>query len=517
MNRRLFIAAATAALLPVAAYSQETPEANFTVDVVKGQPISPYIYGLNFPEWKKIPLKFPVARQGGNRMTAYNWETNASNAGSDWHHQNDSFLGSSDEPGRTVRSFLEDAQSHGAVTILTVPMAGYVAADKKGDGDVNQTPNYLNARFHRSLPKKSGPRVYPPNTADNRVYQDEFVAWIEKIRNPRLSVWYALDNEPDIWAHTHARIVAKTPTYADFIGRSIEYAAAIKEVAPKSVVLGPVSYGWQGFRRFQDAADANNRDFLNVYLAAMKTAEAKHGKRLLDLLDVHFYPEARGDDVRVTEDADKPGTRAARIQAPRSLWDPTYVENSWITQSLGGKPIALLPGLQKQISDHYPGTRLAMTEYNYGGRTDISGTIAQADVLGIFGRYGMYAACNWGMSPDATAQIAAFRAFLDYDGKGGRFGDVGLKVTGETPAEDSLYAARDSAHPDRMTLVAINKTEKSRKFVVRLTGFVPGAATAFVITREAIAASQPGQVSVASGTVTLEAPPLSVTTVAVTR
>ena len=47
----------------------------------------------------------------------------------------------------------------------------------------------------------------------------------------------------------------------------------------------------------------------------------------------------------------------------------------------------------------------ALTEYHYGGRTEISGALSQADVLGIYGRYGVFAACIWGMSAKDTAQI----------------------------------------------------------------------------------------------------------------
>ena len=59
------------------------PKTTFTIDLTQTKPISPYIYGANFPEWDKIGVPFPLARQGGNRLTAYNWTNNASNAGSD--------------------------------------------------------------------------------------------------------------------------------------------------------------------------------------------------------------------------------------------------------------------------------------------------------------------------------------------------------------------------------------------------------------------------------------------------
>ena len=61
----------------------------FEIDGAKKQPISPYIYGTNQPDWQGHSKYLTLTRWGGNRITAYNWETNASNAGSDWQHQND--------------------------------------------------------------------------------------------------------------------------------------------------------------------------------------------------------------------------------------------------------------------------------------------------------------------------------------------------------------------------------------------------------------------------------------------
>lgn len=457
---------------------------SIVIDTTSSTPISPYIYGANFPDWKNIDVKFPLARMGGNRTSAYNWETNASNAGNDWHHQNDDHMGNTEESGLAPRSFMDDAQRNGAAVILTVPTIGYVAADKNGDGDVNKTPNYLETRFHKSYPAKPGGKyTYPPDKTDRAVYQDEFVAWIDKVRSPKTPLWFSLDNEPDIWHSTHARITLTKPGYADIIANNTAYAAAIKKVAPKALTFGPANYGWQGFRRFQDAPDANNRDFLDVYLAAMKEAERKSGRRLLDVLDIHWYPEARGGGARIVEFGAKynPATAEARIQAPRSLWDPTYVEDSWIADSLGKKPIVLLPGVQAQIAKHYPGTKLAITEYNYGGGSDASGLLAQADVLGCFGRYGIFAACNWGIGKDDVAQIAGFRAFLNYDGKGNRFGDKSLKVKGGDPAKVSVYAALDSKNKNRLTIVVINKTSTKQDYDIDTKGFTSRHVRAYTV------------------------------------
>lgn len=428
-------------------------------------------------------IPFTVARMGGNRLSAYNWENNASNAGADWHNQNDDLMGVTDEPGWAVRTFLEEGQRHKAAVMLTIQTIGHVAADKSPPGDVNQSSNYLDTRFVPSFAKKPGGKYqYPPDLKDHAIYQDEQVWWIERIKSAVTPVWYMLDNEPDLWSATHSRIQTTKPGYADIIANNLSYASAMKSVAPKALVFGPANYGWNGFRTFQGASDANGRDFLDVYLEAMKKGEVRMGRRILDVLDIHWYPEARGGGVRVTDNKEEnPALEAARIQAPRSLWDGTYVEESWVADSLGRQPIALLPRLFKQIDAHYPGTKLSISEYNFGGGTHPSGLIAQADALGIFGRYGLFAACNWGMGIQDTAMQAGFRAYLNYDGQGGKFGNIGLSVQGESPDKNSVYASLDAIKGSKMTLVAINKTGAVQQMVFTLEGFIPKSAVAYVL------------------------------------
>src|SRR3954462_13635937 len=113
-----------------------TKTVHFTVDTGRDvHEISPYIYGTNIGAPRAT-----CNRVGGNRWTAYNWETNASNAGSDWHHQNDDFLSKSHEPGAPVRDAIEAAAKDHQALIIPVPTAGYVSADANADGDVNRPP-----------------------------------------------------------------------------------------------------------------------------------------------------------------------------------------------------------------------------------------------------------------------------------------------------------------------------------------------------------------------------------------
>lgn len=478
------------------------------IDGSRTHPISPFVYGINHPNWKEDPGLYTTSRAGGNRLTCYNWETNASNAGSDWHHQNDNLMGS-DVVGEPIRATVQAAFDQGAACVVTVPLIGYVAADKKGGGDVKQTPDHLKTRFFPSLPEKGAPFADPPDLADGKVFQDEFVAWLEK-RFPRgdarKTIWYALDNEPDLWSHTHARAHPGKVRFDELIDLNVRYATAIKKVAPKALVFGFVSYGWHGFTTLQDAPDRAGRNFLDVYLAAMKAAADQAGKPLVDVLDLHFYPEARGGKVRVMEDSAAPDVAAARIQSTRSLWDPTYKENSWIANSING-PIRLLPRVKEQIAKHAPGMKLAMTEYYYGGGADISGGIAQADVLGILGREGVFAAHLWHMGRTDDRFIrGAFRMFRDVDGKGARLGETGLAVAGGDPAKLSVYAALDASK--KLGIVAINKTAEP----IALKLAVKGTTAPSKLRAWRLTSADPRPVSAGEVGLSLEIPPLSVTT-----
>lgn len=443
-------------------------DVRFTVSTRQNRrPISRYIYGTNQPNWAGASRRLTLGRAGGNRWTAYNWENNASNAGTDYMNQNDGFLGESNTPGEAVRAAVAAAHAAGASALVTVPIVGYVAADKGPGGDVNATPNYLNSRFRVSQARKGAALSMMPDVNDGRVYQDEFVQWVERTfasarTDATRTIFYSLDNEPDLWSSTHPRIHPDPVTYAEIVARSTDYAAAIKSVAPDALVFSLVSYGWAGYVNLQAAPDAMGRDLLAHYLSSMREAERTAGRRLVDVLDLHWYPEARGGGQRILTNNNTPAVIAARLQAPRSLWDRTYSEDSWISVDTGLGPIRLIPRVQETIAANYPGTRLSFSEYNYGGGNHISGALAQADALGVFGREGVFAAALWELEMDQRFLYAGMAIFRDFDGAGGAFGDVSVQAETADVEQTSVYASVDASGSNRVVLVAINKSDRAK-------------------------------------------------------
>lgn len=445
----------------------------FVIDATKKSDISPLIYGSNMyydTGWDGTGKGFTFGRGGGNQWTGYNWELNASNAGSDWSHWNSDYLGGGTTPGMAAGTRIRTIHAEGATALITVPMLDYVAADKKGDEDVANTPDYLNVRFRKNFSRKNSNLETSPNLGDTEVYQDEFVNWMLKNYGYN-NLHFALDNEPDLWDHTHPRIRNNVKlTYTELRDRSVKLATRIKELAPNAMTYGPVLSGYYGFMTLGGAADHNNRFFIDWYLEQMRLAGEQSGKRLLDVLDLHWYPEHAGsNNIRILNDDASAETARARVQAPRSLWDPNFKENSWISNDVLQGPVRLLPSIREKIAAKYPGTKMAFTEYYFGGGNHISGGIAQADVLGIFGREGVYSASHWhlGQTDDAFV-YGAFRCFLNYDGAKSKFGDKGLAANTSDASTSSVYASADSSNPNRRVLVVINKKESAQIAEIRL-------------------------------------------------
>lgn len=332
-----------------------------------------------------------LVRAGGNRYSAYNWESNASNAGNDYLNQNDAYLGATDDPGKAAQGARETAQSGTNGTLITGQLGDYVSANKAPAGDVDSDPtddnyDYLTTWFKKNWVKKGETLSVTPDATDDYVNQDEFINWVHT-SYAAARVVVSLDNEPDLWHSTHARIWPTRPDYDGVVSRNVNYAKMVREVFPAAEILGLASYGWYGWHTLQGHTDSTTKgEFLPYYLNQLSLASTAAGKRLIDYVDVHWYPEATAGSTeedkksnRVSGDSTTPEAIAARLQAPRALWDTTYVETSWIADSVGA--IGLIPLLKKQILENYLDTKLAFAEWSYGASHHISGALAANEVL----------------------------------------------------------------------------------------------------------------------------------------
>lgn len=434
-----------------------------------GTPISPFIYGVAGADAKTLEaLGATVDRWGGNPSSSYNWANgHAWNAGRDWEFRNGNY---GFPQGSAADHFVGSALSAGAVPLITIPSIGWVAKN-----DDNQTrsigvpahggppmtagsetiagydPNGNRlATSVRSLPTKPGPFVLDPPATETVVYQDE---WVHELVTrfgaaPSGARFFTIDNEPDLWSSTHTDVHPVRMSYADMLSMYEQYAVAVKHQDPGAMLLGPDVSGWTGywfsdldrgsdnFATHADRSAHGGEPFLPWWLGQVAKADRAAGSRSLDLLDIHYYPQAGG----VYSSNSDPATQALRIRSIKSLYDPNYVDESWI-----GTQVDLIPRMQQWIAQQYPGTGLAITEYNWGGEHDASGAVALAEVLGTFGRLGVTLAVYWTFPPVDSPAGAAFRLFRNYNGTGGKFGDVSVPVQ----VSASGIAAYAAKHTDR--------------------------------------------------------------------
>lgn len=432
--------------------------------------ISPLIYGIT-PRPNVAcddpTARFTLCRLGGNRWSTYNWENNAANAGADSGgcSLNTDALGTSDTAGLTVTNMIDTAEANSATTVLTVPMIDYVAADKIGggsaypvcSGSVKNSLDYETTRLRTNQARKGAPFVYPPDTSDQTVSQDEFIAHVLGSK-PTAKVMFTLDNQPELWNQTHINLHKSPISYKTVTDRSIDFATMIREASNDAAILGPASYGWQGMIDLQERREDYDAEFLDYYLVSMAEASRTAGARLLDYLDVHWASDVDVDGVVISDviDDGSPEIVAARAQATRSLFDPNYIEPSWIGDSYG-EPIRLIPRLQEKITRYYPGTKLAITYWSYGGEGAISGALAVADALGIYGREGVDLAAFAPISADNSFALGAFAMFRNHDGAGATFGDHSVRAVSSDPHDVTVYASTDSSADDRLVIIAINK------------------------------------------------------------
>jgi hypothetical protein len=518
---------------PASATPSSAPDVTITIDPTKTKPISRWIYGLNFYTGVSgAPPHLTLDRAGGNRWTAYNWETNASNAGSDFLYENDTFLTSNTTPAEAVRSFVAADQSLEMASVMTIQLQGLVSADESGPVSVTSPPDLT--RFKQVIDKKSTitPAAFTetPSSTDANVYMDEFLwSMDQKIpglfgANAPLPTFVSLDNEPELWNSTHLEVQGHNPVSADnYIAKTITLTKALKDQFPNVMIFGPVHYGFQGIYNWQGELSATpdgTNWFPDKYLAAIKTASDAYGKPLVDVYDFHWYSEATDGSTRITNLTGSTLTDAqvqAIVQSPRSLWDPTFTENSWITNDVLGEPLKLLPRLQAKIDAEFPGTKISITEYENGGDHHIAGTIAQADNLGVFGSQGVFAATLWPLG-NCPYILAGFRAFRGFDGATASFGDTSLGAISSKVQNVTVYASSDSTRPGRIVFVAINRSTSPQTTAIN-GATLSGSASVYQMTAASAQGQNPihpllvRQIQVSGSSLTITLPALSVSTI----
>jgi hypothetical protein len=458
----------------------QNPSATVNVDAnLNRKAINPLIYGVAHSSSGALSdLNSPLNRNGGNNTSRYNWSLNADNRGNDWYFE--SIGDASAVAGERGDTFISNTKAAGAQAMLTIPMIGWVA---KLGASRAKLASFSIARYGPQTGNdwqwfpdagngvRSSDGKYVTGNDPNDANVSSTSTFQQGWANHLVSRWgaasagglkyYILDNEPGIWHGTHRDVFPTGVTMDAYRDKVLDYAGKIKTADASALVVGPEEWGWSGYLYsgydlqygslngwgfLPDRQNHGGWDFLPWLLDQLRQNNNATGKRLLDFFTVHYYPQGGefSDDV-------SSAMQLRRNRSTRSLWDPSYIDESWINTQ-----VKLIPRLKGWVASYYPGTPVGITEYNWGAEGHISGAIAQADIFGIFGREGLDMGARWATPGSGTPTYNAMKMYRNYDGSKSAFGDTSVSATGPNPDNVAAFAAQRSSD-GALTIMVISK------------------------------------------------------------
>ena len=346
---------------------------NVTVDPSSHRrPINPLIYGVNFADVGRLSVvPYPLNRWGGNATTRYNWRVDTHNTASDWFFMNvtgDAVDVSRLPDGSSADQLIAGTLRAGGQALLTVPTIGWTpkwqgltvasARSKRwgfsiakygaqnnheclqagwpswctqdaGDGTCSGGSNCSQGTITGNDPRDTSD---PIDASFVRDWVAHIVGRVGRANAHGLR-YYALDNEPMLWNSTH-RDVHPTPLGRDELwARTVAIAGAVRATDPGAKVLGPDTWGCCDLYGSAadvaapgpscvDGPDRESHGGLPLVEWYLKKVCEQPGRRLVDYLDVHYYPQ--GSCVAGFGcDGEDAAASSNRLESLKELYDPT--------------------------------------------------------------------------------------------------------------------------------------------------------------------------------------------------
>jgi hypothetical protein len=443
--------------------------------------INPQIYGTNYGTTAQLKdLYAPLNRMGGNNTSRYNWLQNADNRGSDWYFESIA----EDDPtaGGRADTFINQTKAGSALPMMTIPMLDWVgklganrtklasfSIAKYGAQTGNDWEWYPDAG--NGIKASNGEFVGNDPADANVAAGAEFQrAWVRHmiqrwgLASGKGVKYYVLDNEPAIWHETHRDVHPTGTRMDDLRDRMTDFAEMIKSEDPSALCVGPEEFGWaglifsgydlqwgekNGWDNLPDRSSHGDMDMLPWLLDQFRQRQQVTGKRLLDVCTTHWYPQSGefSDDT-------SGNMQLLRNRSTRSLWDRNYRDESWIGTTVDS--VYLIPRLKEWVAAYYPGTKIGITEYNWGAEGHMNGATAQADALGIFGREGLDMATRWTTPATGSPVYLAMKLYRNPSGANLGFGETSVTCAAPDPDTLSSFAAL-RAVDGALTVMAVHK------------------------------------------------------------
>lgn len=337
-------------------------------------PVSPYIYGrnnslsadpsspvsaANWQLYKDAGVTF-FRENGGNDLTKNNWRLQISSH-PDWY--NNVYGSNWDYAAQSLQTNIPAAQGMWGFQLI-----GYAAS--------NTTNNFNDWGYNMSQwwsgveQNLAGGGV--PNTAGGSAAQVNgnpnlyLETWNADSTTGLIPHWFGsgglgldsthirywnMDNEVEIWSSTHDDVMPTQPTAENFLQLYFAVAKKARALYPGIKLTGPVSPNeWQWYNWNNSTVtgtDGKQYPWLQYFIKRVAEEEQSSGIRLLDVIDLHFYPgSSNASDVvqygRVFFDSTYNFPEANGVKVVNGSWDNSIrIEDvfgrarNWLNQYMG--------------------------------------------------------------------------------------------------------------------------------------------------------------------------------------
>jgi hypothetical protein len=510
-----------------------------TIDVAAPRkPVSPLIYGKNnslydgFNGTALTSAQWQLLRDagvrmfresGGNNSTKYNWRKKLSSH-PDWY--NNVYPHDWDYAAGTLLQNIP-----GAYGMWTLPLIGKAAKSRSfnfNDWDYNRSQWWEGCAQNLAgggLPNTSGGKVAQkegnPDLYLENWPPDSVVGILGKWFGPaglgydqtRLSYWN-MDNEPEIWNGTHDDVMATLISAESFMQRWFDTAKKARAVFPGIKLVGPVPanewqwYNWNGDRIL---SGGKYYTWLEYFIKRIGEEQKASGVRLLDVLDIHFYPHETGS--------------ADILQTHRIFFDKTYIypghngvhrlgASGWDT-SINREFIfeRCREWLVKYIGSGH-GVTFSLSETSTASGTPVNVNATwYASMLGEFMKQGVEIFTPWDWKPGMYEILHLFTRFNH---------DSYLDAVSSDELNISAYTTVNK-QADSMTVVLVNRSTMTAKEVqVKISNYSPEEGYVYyyriadlpateTFKSKTSNATKSGTSILTGNTVSMTLPPLSVT------
>jgi hypothetical protein len=282
------------------------------------RPVSPYIFGKNnvlpstylnngtnaeVTKANEAGVRF-VRQGGGNNSTKYNWRQKLSSH-PDWY--NNVYANNWDAAAKNLTDKMPGVQGMWSFQLLgkVTASTGHNFNDWNYNGSkwwdgVNQNlagGGVVNPAGGSKALVEGNPDLYLKEwPADSTV--GILDKWFGAGGLGYDTTWYrywSMDNEPEIWSGTHDDVMKTQIPAEEFMQLYFKVAKAARAKFPGIKLSGPVPANeWQWYRYGSDGISYKGKKYcwLEYFILRIAEEEKATGIKLLDVLDIHYYPSS---------------------------------------------------------------------------------------------------------------------------------------------------------------------------------------------------------------------------------